>query len=389
MNVGGQSVDDCTSARKRKALEQELAGRKSVAFEKEALNEMGICGSKDGPEASAPTTGTTASAPPSAPAATTTSEDNKTRFREPSTVLHRAAPSSGGEAKDDLIHHVKNIFAKKLIFNSDFRPPVHHKTRDEKQFILKALQNNFVFENMAPRELDPLVMAFEKSSANEGGEIIKQGDTGDYFYILEQGRCAFHVNGVEVGKATEPGSSFGELALLYTAPRAATVTALDTPTKFYRVDQTTFRYILQNQTQEGTKTKFDLLRKIPFLKDLGDEEMGQLASAMTPHPFTKDEYLMKKGDDADFFYVVQEGSLKVTDIQVGDSKYEDVIVKAGGYVGERALVTGEPRAANVVCMTDGLAFYIDKETFETILGSLNDVILRAQDQRQLVSSKCR
>ena len=343
---------------------------------------MGGCGSKDNGAEGVPATTTTKTATATGGASTQAATDGK-RFREPSTVLDKAAPAVSDNA-DTGAHHVKNIFAKKLNFDSGFKPPVHHKTRDEKHFILKALQNNFVFENMAPRELDPLVMAFEKSSANQGGEIIKQGDTGDFFYILEQGRCAFQVNGVEVGQATETGSSFGELALLYSAPRAATVTALDTPTKFYRVDQTTFRYILQNQTQEGTKTKFDLLRKIPFLQDLGDEEMGQLASAMTPHPFAKDEYLLRKGEDADFFYVLQEGSLKVTDIQVGDSKYEDVVVKPGGYVGERALVTGEPRAANVICMTDGLAFYIDKPTFETVLGGLNAVILRSQDQRQLV-----
>lgn len=340
---------------------------------------MGSCGSKEG---ASPVTVSTAASKTT----TYAGEEGKGTSADPITVPEKAAPARG-DGYEDTTRKGKNVFAKKLTFAPDFKPPFHHKTAHEKQFILKSLQSNFVFENMAPRELDPLVMAFEKYSASRGEEIIKQGDAGDYFYILEKGRCAFQVNGTEVGQAAESGSSFGELALLYTAPRAATVTALDTPTKFYRVDQTTFRFILQNQTQEGTRTKFDLLRKIPFLKDLGDEDMSRLATAMTPRPFLKDDYLMRKGDDADFFYVVQEGTLKVTDIQVGASKYEDVIVKEGGYVGERALVTGEPRVANVICMTDGLAFYIDKSTFETVLGSLNDVILRAQDQGKLSSIK--
>mmetsp|Transcript_10035 Transcript_10035/g.13254 ORF Transcript_10035/g.13254 Transcript_10035/m.13254 type:complete len:793 (+) Transcript_10035:138-2516(+) len=328
---------------------------------------MGDCGSK-----------------PAVAEGTALHEGPSGRFREPSVALKQAAPPAESEVVDDKqANHLKNVFAKKLDLDENFRPPVHHKTGKEKSFILKALQNNFVFEHLAPREMDPLIMAFEKYTSNEGQVVIEQGGTGDYFYILDQGTCSFIVDGVEVGRASKPGSSFGELALLYTAPRAATVTALNTPTKFYRVDQTTFRYILQNQTVEGSKAKTDLLRKTPFLADLGEEELNQMTAAMTPRPFKKGDFLFKKGEQGNFFYVIQEGSLKVTDIQVGDSKFADSTLGPGDYVGERALVTGEPRAANVKCTTDGLSFCIDKETFETVLGKLSDAILRSQDQRIL------
>lgn len=360
---------------KKQRIDESCSGKsKKSTVQFEDLTVMGCGGSKEA-------TATPASAP---------QEGATGRFREPSLAIKKAAEQKGEGSnanKKSEAHHVKNVFAKKLDLEENFRPPVHHKTSKEKSFILKALQNNFVFEHLAPRELEPLVMAFEKSTSNEGQVVIEQGDTGDYFYILESGRCSFKVNGVEVGQATKAGSSFGELALLYTAPRAATVTALDTPTKFYRVDQTTFRFILQNQTVEGSKTKADLLRKTPFLADLGDEELNQMTSAMTPRPFNKGDFLVKKGEKGDFFYVIQEGSLKVTDIQVGDSKFEDINIGPGDYVGERALVTGEPRAANVKCLTDGLSFCIDKETFETVLGKLSDVILRSQDKRQLVRAE--
>jgi CRP-like cAMP-binding protein len=53
-------------------------------------------------------------------------------------------------------------------------------------------------------------------------------------------------------------------------------------------------------------------------------------------------------------------------------------------VGERALVTGEPRAADVIAQTDGMCFCIDEKTFKKVLGNLNELILRSQDQRKLV-----
>jgi len=229
-----------------------------------------------------------------------------------------------------------------------------------------------------------LVGAFEKVQVPKDEIIIKQGDEGDWFYIILKGSVSFIVDEKAVGKANK-GNSFGELALLYTCPRAATVQALES-TVLFRVDQTTFRYILQSQTRKGARDKVDLLLKIPFLRDLPDEDVAQLTAVMTPHKFKTGEYLMRKGDAADNFYIVQEGTLVATNIGLGEAKFEDVTINPGDYVGERALVTGDPRAADVVAKTDGLAFYIDKDTFERVLGKLNDVIIRAQDQRKIVST---
>ena len=293
----------------------------------------------------------------------------------------KAAPSD----EKDGAHHVKNVFARPLEINDDYQPPHHEKTSGESIFIAEALQKNFVFENLSKRDLKPLVGAFEKVRVPKGEVIIKQGDEGDWFYIILKGSVSFIVDNKAVGKA-KTGNSFGELALLYTCPRAATVKALE-ETFLFRVDQTTFRYILQSQTRKGVSDKVDLLLKIPFLRDLPDEDVAQLTAVMTPHKFKQGEYLMRKGDAADNFYIVQEGTLVATNIGLGEAKYEDVIINPGDYVGERALVTGDPRAADVVAKTDGLAFFIDKDTFERVLGKLNDVIIRAQDQRKIV--RCR
>jgi cAMP-dependent protein kinase regulator len=54
--------------------------------------------------------------------------------------------------------------------------------------------------------------------------IISQGDEGDNFYVVDEGQFDVYVNDkkvVEIG----PGGSFGELALMYNTPRAATVQA--------------------------------------------------------------------------------------------------------------------------------------------------------------------
>jgi CRP-like cAMP-binding protein len=57
---------------------------------------------------------------------------------------------------------------------------------------------------------------------NEGNEIIRQGDRGDRFYIVETGTAEVVVDGFVVG-VLGPGDSFGERALLRDVPRAATI----------------------------------------------------------------------------------------------------------------------------------------------------------------------
>eukprot|EP01052_Picozoa_sp_SAG31_P011285 SAG31_NODE_636_length_13344_cov_8.492451_5_plen_130_part_00 len=76
---------------------------------------------------------------------------------------------------------------------------------------------------------------------NSDCNLIKsQGEPGDNFYVIETGRCRVEVNGTQVAELEE-GGSFGELALMYNAPRAATCIASDGGCTLWAMTRQTFQ----------------------------------------------------------------------------------------------------------------------------------------------------
>ena len=74
-------------------------------------------------------------------------------------------------------------------------------------------------------------------------------------------------------------------------------------------------------------------------------------------------------------------------IQVTDAgeQFSDFTLTAGEYFGERALLLGEPRAANVTAVTKTVVMVLDRETFNSLLGPLREVIDHNMNMRVLSS----
>ena len=81
-----------------------------------------------------------------------------------------------------------------------------------------------------------------------GETVIKQGEDGDNFYILESGQleCKKMQADQEIQlKVYNPGESFGEQSLLYNAPRAASISVLSNECELFSLDRVTFNSILR------------------------------------------------------------------------------------------------------------------------------------------------
>jgi CRP-like cAMP-binding protein len=276
----------------------------------------------------------------------------------------------------------KNVFAPAIDFSADFVMPVYDKTEESIQFIDNSLADNFIFASLSEIERRQLIDAMVMETVPATTIIIQQGEVGDYFYVVEDGHVSFSVDGKYVG-ACSRGGSFGELALLYNCPRAATCIA-NTDCRVWKVYQKTFRYMLANNNASQQKDINDVLRKVPFLSELEDGTLTKITDVLTTVSFPKGERIINKGDVGEVFYILRDGTVKVHDIGFGASQYVDQFLKAGDWFGERALLTGEPRVANCTAETVCSTLCLSRDTFEKTLGPLQDLIDHAMKKRVLM-----
>lgn len=279
---------------------------------------------------------------------------------------------------------LKNVFGHRVGNVLDYESPRYEKSKDSVDLIHKSLGSSLFFDDLLPNDLDAFIDAFEPIEVKAGTVLMNQGDKADFFYIIGEGTIAFTVDG-EKRDICGVGESFGEISLLYSCLLAATAMVETKKALLFRVNQRTFVSLLQKQSRSLQSEKKKLLKSVDFVKEMDRIDLRRLGMAMIPKQFQAGEYLVKKGDVGDAFYILKEGEVKVNNISVGAKTFDDVRLKAGDYFGERALVTNEPRAANVVAATGGLVFSIDRETFEKILGKFSRIIMKAQDRRILVS----
>jgi len=136
----------------------------------------------------------------------------------------------------------------------EFKAPFYEKSSELVAALRSRLSQAFMFSNLNPDELEIVLGAMQKFEFEAGQNVIKEGDDGDNLYVVETGKLKCSKVFKEGEDATYlkdyvPGEAFGELALLYNAPRAASIDAIER-CELWALDRRTFNHIVKDSAQQ-------------------------------------------------------------------------------------------------------------------------------------------
>lgn len=278
----------------------------------------------------------------------------------------------------------------------DKEPRVTHpKTDEQRQRLQEACRDIILFKNLDTEEMSKVLDAMFEKVCEVGEHIIDQDDDGDNFYVIERGTLDIfmRIDGVEktVGSYDNRGS-FGELALMYNTPRAATIITTS-PGALWCLDRLTFRRIIVKNNAKKRRLYEAFIETLPLLTSLELSERMKVVDVLSSKAYSDGQQIIAQGDLANCFYIVESGQVRITMKRTRTKKDPDdeevdiATCSRGQHFGELALVTNRPRAASAYAVGSVKCLVMDVQAFERLLGPCMDIMKRniANYEEQLVT----
>jgi len=246
-----------------------------------------------------------------------------------------------------------------------FVPPRIDKSDSQIKRLKECLLKSFLFASLEDQDLNLVIGAMQEVAAAANQRIINQGDTGDFLFVIESGRldCVIkQPDGSEVCvKTCAPGDVFGELALLYNCPRAASVVAKDACV-LWQLDRDTFNHIVKDAA-EKKRVRYDtFLSKVPLLSNMDDAQRSQITDSLRPERFSDGSVIVSQGETGEKFYILETGHAIAS-----KNGTEVMHYSPGDYFGELALINNGQRAATVKAKGDAQLLSIDSGSFQRLI----------------------
>jgi len=279
-----------------------------------------------------------------------------------------------------------------------YKVPVFEKDAATRKMLQDVIAKNekmqVLFGHLKEAARASVVDAFFSKRVKVGDEIIRQGDEGSELYIVGSGTVDVYVARASDEGKLRPGDRgqkvvtlgagalFGELALMYAAPRAATVVAA-TQAEMWALGQEPFKMLLMQSSQQQYALYEGWLSQVDIFKALNQFELAKLSELLDSKLYSEGEVIIKQGEVGDCFYLLEDGECTAFISSAAGEQPVKVYDCQGQYFGELALLNEEPRKATVRASGTGCCVAsLTKDDFASILGPIKEILQKNAETYQ-------
>jgi putative peptide zinc metalloprotease protein len=226
------------------------------------------------------------------------------------------------------------------------------------------------FEDLPVELLNDLAGRVTLGTYRAGQPVFRQGDRATAFYVVRRGQVSVETEHPDTGdvqtlSVLQRGDAFGELGLVESQPRSATVRAI-TEVELFEVSKGTFDHLLASAVHVPefslTLESLSELREIPVFAALPSDRLGDVLDVGAWVSVPPGDEVVVQGDPGDAFYAIRSGQADV----VRDGRLVTTL-SHGDYFGEAALLDDAPRNATVVARTPLRVFQLPRAGFDELV----------------------
>lgn len=279
----------------------------------------------------------------------------------------------------------KSVAAERYNPDEDDEPlKIVPKNDLQRQRLQQVSAKIMLLNRLDEEQLTNVINAMEECKIAVNEIVIRQTDDGDNFYVIDSGKFDVYINkenGQEHVFTYNESGFFGELALMYNTPRAATIKCSKAGT-IWSLDRKTFRQIIVKANAKKRTQYETFLQTVEILENLDESEISKIADVMEEKKYKSGDTIIRQGDQIDsssLVYFLIAGTCKISLTINGEEKVLDKVLETGKCFGEVALITKAPRNATIIAAEDVKCGVLDVTAFERLLGPCKEIMNRNID----------
>jgi len=255
----------------------------------------------------------------------------------------------------------------------------HDKDANAHALLVGALRQSLLCSLLEESDFEDLAATMEYYVFSTGQCVMKEGAVGSSFFVADSEGLELFIQCKPVASLSK-GCSFGEFSvLLQKWPRTVSVVATRADVGVWATDSRILRRVVQASIVQQLGENRTFLGSVKVLEGLTSRQLDAVCDASTVHSYEVGEIPVRRGEQANCFFLVKSGELQVLAGLESWVKGEDVPSRLGrgACICERALQYNEPLSMTVEVTKRCELLRVNLSSLRQVLGGeLNPICLQ-------------